>query len=139
MEVAKDVFLDTIDNSPKFRTKYIEEKIKQDGELTKLICEIYELNLVRDIYYLNIVKESFNSKKRTELKFQEIMLIKKLLIYQNVLQGLINITDQAYETDDEFTFQFKRNFHSEQDRALFQMIINDITEMYFNSQEYRNR
>lgn len=139
MEVAKDVFLDTIDNSPKFRVKYIEQQMKNDGELTKIICDTYALDLVKEIYYLNIPKESYNSKKRTALKYEEIMLIKKLLLYQNILECLINLVDTTYETDDQFTKQFKRNFHSDKDSLIFRKIVNDMADMYFNSQEYLNR
>ncbi len=139
MEVAKDVFLDTINHSPKFRTKFIEEQIKQDTVLTKQICEVYDLHLVKDIYYFGIVKETFNSKKRRELKYQEIMFIKKIMIFQSFLRSIIEFIDETYELDQQFTDQFHNNFHSDVDRVLFENIISDLMETYFNGPEYLNR
>ncbi len=139
MEVAKDVFLDTINHSPKFRTKFIEEQIKQDTVLTKQICEVYDLHLVKDIYYFGIVKETFNSKKRRELKYQEIMFIKKIMIFQSFLRSIIEFIDETYELDQQFTDQFHNNFYSDVDRVLFENIISDLMETYFNGPEYLNR
>ncbi len=130
--MAKNVFLDTIDNSPKFRTKYIEEQIKRNGVLAKKVCRIFELNLVYDIYYCGIYKDTFNSKKRKQLKFQEIMFIKKIIIYHNVLSSLIKVRDKIHETDYTFTKQFNDNFHSEVDEEFLNQIILDIKEAYFD-------
>ncbi len=132
MEIAKDVFLDTIDKSPKFRAKYIEEQIKCNNVLAEKVCRIFKLNLVHDIYYCGIYKDTFNSKKRKQLKFQEIMFIKKIIIYQDFLSSLIEIRDKVYETDREFTKQFNNNFHSEVDEEFFSQIVLDIQEAYFN-------
>ncbi len=131
MEVAKDVFLETIDNSPKFRTKFIETQMRDDSALSKEIAELYDLNLINDVYYLGIMKETFNSKKRTQLKSQEIFFIKKTLICQNFLRLIVKFVSKTNEIDNQFANQFHHSFYDEKDQVLVERLLNQVSTEYF--------
>ncbi len=132
MEVAKDVFLETIDNSPKFRTKFIETQLRDDSVLSKELTELYDLNLINDVYYLGIMKETFNSKKRTELKCQEIFFIKKTLICQDFFRLVVVFINKTNEINNQFSNQFHRSFYDEKDQVLAERLLNQISSDYFS-------
>ncbi len=133
MEVAKDVFLETIDNSPKFRTKFIETQMRDDSALSKEIAELYDLNLINDVYYLGIMKETFNSKKRTQLKSQEIFFIKKTLICQNFLRLIVKFVNETNEIDNQFSHQFHQSFYTEKDQVLVERLLEQVSTDYFEN------
>ncbi len=133
MEVAKDVFLETIDKSPKFRTKFIEVQLRDDSELSKEITELYDLNLINDVYYLGIMKETFNSKKRTQLKSQEIFFIKKILICQEFLRLIVKFICKTKEINNQFSNQFHLGFCSEKDQVLAERLLNQVSVNYFSN------
>ncbi len=130
MEISKSVFLETIDNSPKFRTKFIEEQIELEELLSKEICKTYNLNLINEIYYLGILRETYNSKKRNLLKDQEIIFIRKMIVYKKYLTLVIDFIDNKKEIDYEFKTQFKTHFQNQLDREVYEKISKHVIDTY---------
>ncbi len=130
MEISKNVFLETIDKSPKFRTKFIEEQIELEELLSKEICKTYDLNLINEVYYLGILRETYNSKKRNLLKEQEIMFIRKMIVYKKYLTLVIDFIDNTKEIDYEFKTQFKTHFQSKLDREVYEKISKHVIDTY---------
>ncbi len=134
MEVYYEVFFSTIDTSPKYRKKIIEVEIIRDKEFIESLCENFQLNLIKEIYFTKINRNTYNSKKRDKLKEQEIILIKKLMVYKPIIDALVNLENTILDLNKLYIQYFHSNFIEDhyQDKQyikiLFKKIINDYFE-----------
>lgn len=102
MQFNTDIIIKNIERSPKFRTEYINNTINEYPELCDEICNIYQLELIMQVYFLKINVNTFNSQKRRNLKREELILIKKILIYVELEQNFIKMEQFAEQLSTIF-------------------------------------
>ncbi len=139
MNIVEDnVVLKTLDESPRFRSDLIKQKIEKSNDLVTAIIDQYELKLVHDIYQQGVNIESYNSKKRAKLKKQELILIKKICIYDVLGKHMRHIIDEVVEIDLCFTEQFNDNFHQTVDHDFVYQQFFQFIDSYFEEYAIRS-
>ncbi len=137
MEVYYEVFFSTIDTSPKYRKKIIEVEIIRDKEFIESLCENFQLNLIKEIYFTKINRNTYNSKKRDKLKEQEIILIKKLMVYKPIIDALVNLENTILDLNKLYIQYFHSNFIEDhyQDKQYIKILLKKIINDYFEEIE----
>lgn len=136
-DVEEETVLKIFDESPKFRKDYIERKQAKSGDLFKLVCEHYHLNLIKEVYLMKLSVDTFNSQKRHKLKEQELILIKKLKIFESLHHHMSEVIHEVEEIDGYFTNYFEENYHETVDYNISYQIIFEFVENYFKEYEKR--
>lgn len=137
-DVQEEIIFKIFDESPRFRREYIETEIQRENEVFMLICKYYNLNIITDVYVQNINIESFNSKKRVKFKKQELILIKKLKVFNCLKQHLLEASEEVTEIDRAFTKYFGEDYHEIVDHDLSYQIIFKVVEIYFRQYDEQN-
>lgn len=138
-DVEEEIVLKVFDESPRFRRDYIEKKCLKSSEMFKIICNHYQLNLIKEVYLMHVNIESFNSQKRAKLKEQEIVLIKKLKVFERLEYHMNEVVNEVSEIDIFFTQYFKDDYHEVVDHDVSYQIIFNFVEIYFKEYEKRKR
>lgn len=129
-KVNQSVFFKTINESPKFRHDNICASIDRNQSLVKYIIELYELFLVKEVYFQGISTKSYNGSKRTRLKKEEIILIKKIEMHGVAKSGLDKLFKDASNYENEFRDYFGFNEPLEKDRELTRQILIEFFDNY---------
>lgn len=138
-DVKEEIIFKIFDESPRFRRDYIEMEMQKENEVFMLICKYYNLNIVTDVYVQNINIETFNSKKRVKLKKQELILIKKLKVFNCLKHHLLATSSEVTEIDRAFTKYFGEDYHEVVDHDLSYQIIFKVVEIYFREYDEQNK
>lgn len=133
--ILDEVFLKTIDQSPKFRSENIKASMNYRRATVDSIIELYELNLVNEVYYQGISTKTYNGSKRSKLKKQEIILIKKIKISEVAKRSFDQVLQEASAYENEFREYFKTFESSEIDYKLVELILADVFQAYFKKIE----
>lgn len=124
-----------IEESPKFRRRYLEVKVEEKYDLSKKIIDIYHLNLIDDVYCKRQLLSTFNSKKRTKLKEQEVIFIKKFEILRLSLDSLDSVIEKVLDIEEMFRNNFDYEFIDGADRDLIRYIMGETIGSYFEIRE----
>ncbi len=135
-EIDSKVFFQALEESPKFRRTFIRQHIKLNKQLVARITEHYCLQLIDEIYFIEINVNTYNSQKRKKLKKQEIILIKKIIIFEGVRNDFIKLEDNVKKYENAFSSYFHQNFKMEGDSQLAEEIINELLFSFCQEQEY---
>lgn len=135
-KINQSVFFKTINESPKFRYDNIRASIDRNASLVKYIIELYELFLVKEIYFQGISSKSYNGSKRTKLKKEEMILIKKIEMHGVAKSGLDRLFQDASNYENEFRNYFGFSEPLEKDRELTRQILIEFFDNYIK--EIRN-
>lgn len=138
-DVKETIIFKMFDESPRFRREYIETELGKDEEVFIQICKNYKLNLISDVYLKQINVESFNSKKRLKFKNQELIIIKKLKVFNCLKHHLIEASKEVTDIDVTFTKYFDDDYHEIIDHDLSYQIIFKVVERYFRQYDEQNR
>lgn len=137
--VEDEVLLKALDESPRFRYDYIQKTILNSNDFVVLIINQYDLKLVNDIYVKKVNIEAYNSKKRAKLKEQEIILIKKLKVFDKLQKHMNELVQEVEDIDVSFTTYFENDYHQLMDHDFSYKIIFQFIDKYFAEYEARNR
>ncbi|WOO88008.1 hypothetical protein RZE82_03505 [Mollicutes bacterium LVI A0039] len=137
--IDDEVLLKALDESPKFRKDYIETQLNKDSELVLEIVDHYKLKLIKEIYTQDISIHTYNSKKRVRLKNQEIILIKKMKVFNHLNQHMKQLVDSVVSVDVGFTDYFGDDYHFVSDRDFTYSLIFKYLERYFEEYEKRSK
>lgn len=133
--ISDNVFLKTLDESPKFRFDNINASIHLRPHTVNRVIEIYDLNLVKEIYYQGISSKSYNGNKRNRLKSQEILLIKKIKISELAKKSLDDVFKNALGYEQEFKDYFQMTEDLEENKQLVKHILDDFYNDYIQEVE----
>ncbi len=137
-KVNENVFFKTLNESPKFRHDNIKASIERNEILVKYLIELYELPLVKEVYFQDISTKSYNGTKRSKLKKEEIILIKKIEMHGVGKRGLDSIFKNASNYENEFRQYFGFSECIKKDAELTRQILIDFFDEYIQAIDDNN-
>lgn len=132
------VFFKTVDESPKFRRDNIVANLTTKPDVVKTIISVYKLKLVDEVYLRGISSKSYNGNKRNKLKIEEIILIKKIKVYDLAQSNLTQIFKNSLEYERQFKEHFDFPLMYEEDRVFSKQILVNFYEDFINEHENKN-
>lgn len=129
-KVNQTVFFKTINESPKFRYDNICASIDRNQNLVKYLIELYQLPLVKEVYFQGISTKSYNGSKRSRLKKEEIILIKKIEMHGVGKRGLDKLFADASNYESEFRDYFGFGEELDKDQELIRQILIEFFDNY---------
>ncbi len=132
MQLNTNIIIKNIERSPKFRAEYINNSIDLYPEICDEICNIYELELINQVYFVKVHVESFNSTKRKKLKSEELIFIKKILIYVELSTYFDQMLNYAQELSTIFNLNANNPYDFDDDLIMAKIIIENYFERFTN-------
>ncbi len=130
MQINTNIIIKNIERSPKFRSEYINNSIDLYPEICDEICNIYQLELINQVYFVKVHVESFNSAKRKKLKSEELIFIKKILIYVELSTYFDKMLNYSQELSTIFNLNINNPYDFDDDLIMARIIIENYFERF---------
>ncbi len=122
MQLNTNIIIKNIERSPKFRAEYINNSIELYPEICDEICNIYQLELINQVYFSKVNVQSFNSEKRKVLKQEELILIKKIMVYVELDHCFSHVTKYASDLSNIFSSNAADSFAFHNDLLMVEVM-----------------
>ncbi len=130
MQLNTNIIIKNIERSPKFRTEYINNSINLYPEICDEICNVYQLELINQVYFVKVHVESFNSEKRKKLKQEELIFIKKILVYVELTKHFDQVLDYSKELSTIFNSNTNDPYNFDDDLIMVRIITKNYLERF---------
>ncbi len=130
MQLNTNIIIKNIERSPKFRAEYINNSINLYPEICDEICNVYQLELINQVYFVKVHVESFNSEKRKKLKQEELIFIKKILVYVELTKHFDQVLDYSKELSTIFNSNTNDPYNFDDDLIMVRIITKNYLERF---------
>lgn len=139
MQLNTNIIIKNIERSPKFRSEYINNSIELYPEICDEICNVYQLELINQVYFVKVHVESFNSEKRKKLKQEELIFIKKILVYVELSKHYEQVLTYSQELSTIFNSNTNDSYAFDDDLIMVRIITKNYLERFAKYRESESK